>query len=324
MIAEGGRFARILWVFATALPMLAIAQAYPTRPLRLVVGAAPGGGTDFVARTVSPELAQALGQSVVIDNRGGSAGTMAGSLVANAVADGYTALMMTSNFATFPSLYRKLDYHPLESFAQVSNLAVVPYVLVVHNGLPVKSTKELIALAKSQTRSLNYASSGVGSMGHLAGEQFKRMAGIEVQHVTYKGAGPAVIALLSGEVQMYFSTLPGAVGQIKTGRLHAIAIASEKRSRIMPELPTVAESGLSGFEASSWFGLVAPLHTPLVIVDRLYQLCAAILQNNAVVERLGLEGMEPIGNRPDEFRQQIRGDIQRWAEVIRSANIAPQ
>lgn len=313
-----------LVVIAVILPALASAQAFPSRPLRLVVGAAPGGGTDFVARTVAPGLTQALGQAIVIDNRGGAAGTLAGSLVAKSAADGYTALMMTSNFATFPSLYKSLDYHPLESFAHVSNLAVVPYVLVVHTGVPVNSTRELMAYAKGQQRQLNYASSGVGSMGHLAGEQFKRMAGIEIQHVTYKGAGPAVIAVLSGEVQLYFSTLPGAVAQIKAGRLHAIAIASEKRSRIMPDLPTVAESGLSGFEASSWFGIVVPRQTPPAIVDTLYRHCAAVVQNSVVVERLALEGMEPIGNRPAQFRHQLQGDIQRWAEVIRSANIGPQ
>lgn len=299
-------------------------ESYPQRPIRVVVGAAPGGGTDFVARTVMPRLAQVLGVSIVIDNRGGSAGTMAGSLVANAVPDGYTLLMMTSNFATFPSLYRKLDYHPLDSFSPVSNIAVVPYVLVVNPTLSARTTKELIAYAKARPGQLNYASSGVGSMGHLASESFARMARISIQNVTYKGAGPAVVALLSGEVQLYFSTLPGAIAQIKSGRLHPIALASVKRSQIAPDLPTVGESGLEGFEASSWFGLVTPSRTPLAIIDRLFRECSTILRSREVVGRLALEGMEPIGNTPDEYRLQLKADIQRLTEVVRAANIAPQ
>jgi tripartite-type tricarboxylate transporter receptor subunit TctC len=310
-------------VFVMTTPS-AHAQTYPSRPIRLVVGAAAGGGTDFVARAISPLLGQSLGQSIVIDNRGGAAGTLAGSLVAGAPADGHTLLMMTSNFATFPKLYKKLDFHPLDSFAMVSNIAVVPYVLVVNPNFPAKSTKELIAYAKTRAGQLNYASSGVGSMGHLAGAQFGRMAGIQIQHVTYKGAGPAVIALLGEEVQLYFSTLPGAITQIKSGRLRALAIASRKRSKIAPDLPTVAESALPGFEASSWFGVVAPRGTPAAIVDDLYRKCFAVLQDGSVLGRLAAEGMEPIGNTPAEYRQQLKSDIDRWSEVIRSANIVQQ
>ena len=306
------------------MPLSAGAQSFPARPIRLVVGAAAGGGTDFVARAISPSLAQDLGQSIVVDNRGGSAGTLAGGLVANSPADGYTLLMMTSNFPTFPSIYRKLDFHPLDSFAMVSNIAVVPYILVVHPNLPARTTNELIAYTRARLGQLNYASSGVGSMGHLAGALFERLAGIQIQHITYKGAGPAVIALLSDEVQMYFSTLPGVIGQIKSGRLRGIAIASLKRSKIVPDLPTVAESALPGFEASSWFGIVAPRGVSTKIVDTLYLKCVAALQDVNVLSRLTAEGMEPIGNKPLEFRRQISEDITRWSEIVRSAKITQQ
>lgn len=313
----------ILYVLLFVFPMGAIAEVYPARPIRLVVSAGPGGGTDFVSRVVSPDLSRMLGQNIVVENRGGSAGVLAGRIVANATSDGYTLLMMTNNFATFPSLYKNLDYHPVDSFAFISRLAVVPHVLVVHPAFSAKSLKELIAYAKSHPDQLNFGSGGVGTMGHLATEQFKRMAGIEMQHVAFKGGGPAIIALLSGEIQLVFANLPTALGQAKAGRLRAIAITSEKRSQIASELPTMAESGLPGFESSAWFGLVAPKGTPSEILNRLYRSSSAILQDNVVMRRLAEGGMEPIQSNPEEFRQRLRRDILRWTEVIRSANIKP-
>lgn len=325
MIGSTKGIKMLLYVLLSALPVCAVAEGYPARPIRLVVSADPGGGTDFVARVISPDLSRMLGQSIVIENRGGSAGVVAGRIVANSASDGYTLLMMTNNFATFPSLYKNLGYHPLDNFDFISQLAIVPHVLVVHPAASANSLKELIAYAKGHPNQLNYGSGGVGTMGHLATEQFKRMAGVEMQHVAYKGGGPSIIALLSGEVQLVFANLPTAIGQVKAGRLRAIAVTSEKRSQLAPELPTMAESGLPGFESSAWFGLVAPKSTPPAILNKLYRSSSTILRDNVVVHRLAAEGgMEPIGSKPEEFRQQLRRDIHKWTEVVRSANITAQ
>ena len=323
----GGKygFKIALCVFLSALTVCASAEVYRTRPTRLVVSADPGGGTDFVARVIAPELSRMLEQSIVIENRGGSAGVVAGRLVADAAPDGYTMLMMTNNFATFPSLYKTLGFHPVDSFAFISQLAVVPHVLVVHPAVPARSLGELIAYATDSRNKLNFGSGGVGTMGHLATEQFKGMAGIEMQHSAYKGGGPSIIALLSGEIQLVFANLPTALGQVKAGRLRAIAVTSPKRSQIASELPTMAESGLPGFESSAWFGLVAPKGTRPEILNKVYRSSLAILKNDEVVRRLAADGgMDPIANKPEEFRQQLRRDIQRWSEVIRAANINSQ
>jgi tripartite-type tricarboxylate transporter receptor subunit TctC len=325
MVGRNNEINMILCVLLSVLSVCAVADVYRARPIRLVVSADPGGGTDFVTRVIAPELSRMLEQSIVIENRGGSAGVVAGRLVADSAPDGYTMLMMSNNFATFPTLYKNLGYHPLDSFAFISQLAVVPHVLVVHPAVPAKSLRELIAYAKDSRNKLNYGSGGVGTMGHLATEQFKGMAGVEMQHIAYKGGGPSIIALLSGEIQLVFANLPTALAQVKAGRLRAIAVSSLKRSQIASEIPTMAESGLPGFESSAWFGLVAPKGTRPEFLSKVYRSSFAILQNGEIVRRLAAEGgMEPIGNKPEEYRQQLRAEIHKWTEVIRIANITAQ
>ena len=297
------------------------AEPYPSRPVRLIVGAAPGGGTDFVARVIMPDLTQALGSPLVVDNRGGSAGTLAGELVAKAAPDGQTLLLISGNFSTFPSLYRHLPYDPVKDLQPIANLGATPLVVVVNPAVPAKSVKELIDYVRSRTGQVNYAAPGVGSMGHLAAELFKRTAQIEMEHIAYKGGGPAITALLGGEVQLYFSTVPAAIVQAKAGRLRAIATTGQKRSRAFPELPTLAESGLPGYDVTVWFGLLAPTGTAQSIVDLLYRKSSEIMRTESVTNRLLGEGVEPIASSPSQFRAQIERENQKWAEVIRSANV---
>ena len=297
------------------------AEPYPSRPVRLIVGAAPGGGTDFVARVIMPDLTQALGSPLVVDNRGGSAGTLAGELVAKAAPDGQTLLLISGNFSTFPSLYRQLPYDPVKDLQPISNLGATPLVVVVNPAVPAKSVKELIDYVRSRTGQVNYAAPGVGSMGHLAAELFKRTAQIEMEHIAYKGGGPAITALLGGEVQLYFSTVPAAIVQAKAGRLRAIATTGQKRSRAFPELPTLLESGLPGYDVTVWFGLLAPTGTAQSIVDLLYRKSSEIMRTESVANRLLGEGVEPIASSPSQFRAQIERENQKWAEVIRSANV---
>ena len=297
------------------------AEPYPSLPVRLIVGTAPGGGTDFVARVIMPDLTQALGSPLVVDNRGGSAGTLAGELVAKAAPDGQTLLLISGNFSTFPSLYRQLPYDPVKDLQPISNLGATPLVVVVNPAVPAKSVKELIDYVRSRTGQVNYAAPGVGSMGHLAAELFKRTAQIEMEHIAYKGGGPAITALLGGEVQLYFSTVPAAIVQAKAGRLRAIATTGQKRSRAFPELPTLAESGLPGYDVTVWFGLLAPTGTAQSIVDLLYRKSSEIMRTESVTNRLLGEGVEPIASSPSQFRAQIERENQKWAEVIRSANV---
>jgi tripartite-type tricarboxylate transporter receptor subunit TctC len=303
------------------LPVAQSAESYPSRPVRLIVGAAPGGGTDFVARVILPDFTQLLGNAVVIDNRGGAAGTVASELVAQNSPDGHTLLLVSGNFSTFPSLYRQLSFDPVKDLAPVSNLAATPLVVVVNLAVPAKSVNELIEYVRGRAGQVNYAAPGVGSMGHLAAELFKRTAQIEMEHIAYKGGGPAITALLGGEVQLYFSTVPAGLVQAKAGRLRAIATTGQKRSRVLPDLPTLAEAGLPGYDVTVWFGMLAPQGTAPAIVDLLYRKSAEVMRNEAVLNRLLGEGVEPISNSPAQFREQIRRETRKWAEVIRSAKI---
>jgi tripartite-type tricarboxylate transporter receptor subunit TctC len=303
------------------VPAAGAAENYPPRPVRLIVGAAPGGGTDFVARVINSDLARALGNAVVIDNRGGAAGTLAGELVAKATPDGQTLLLISGNFSTFPSLYRQLSYDPVKDLVPISNLAATPLVVVVNPAVPAKSVKELIDYLRSRSGQINYAAPGVGSMGHLAAELFKRTAQVEMEHIAYKGGGPAITALLGGEVQLYFSTVPAALVQAKAGRLRAIGTTGQKRSRAFPDLPTLGESGLPGYDVTVWFGLLAPAGTAKGIIELLYKKSAEVMSNESVLNRLLAEGVEPIASSPDQFRAQIERENKNWAEVIRSANV---
>jgi tripartite-type tricarboxylate transporter receptor subunit TctC len=299
----------------------AAAQAFPSKPVRIVVAAAPGGGTDFVARVMNAQLAERLGQPVVIDNRGGAGGTVGTDIVAKAPADGYTILMVFVNFAIHPSLYEKLPYDSLRDFAPLSTLAATPLVLVVQPQLPVKTVRDLVALGKTPSSRLNYAAPGVGSLGHLAGELFKNLTGIEMVHVAYKGGGPAITAVIAGEVQAYFSTMPAALAQVKAGRLRALGVTGSKRVASEPAIPTIAESGVPGYDVTGWFGALAPAGTPRATVARLNRDIVGALAAPEIRERMAGEGIEPGGSTPEQFAATIKADIAKWTRVVREARI---
>ena len=305
------------------IPGLLSAQTYPNKPVRMVVASAPGGGTDFVARVLSTRLTENLGQPTVIDNRGGAGGTIGTDIVAKAPPDGYTLLMVFINFSIHPSLYQKLPYDPVKDFAPVSTLATTPLILVVNPQVPAKSVKELIALGKAPGSRLNYAAPGVGSLGHLAGELFKNMTGVNMAHVAYKGGGPSITALIGGEVQAYFATMPAALAQVKAGRLRALAVTSAKRAAAEPNIPTIAESGVSGYDVTGWFGVMAPARTPKAIVTRLNQEFVKALGSPDVKERLSAEGLDPVSSTPEEFAATIKSDIAKWGKVVKESGINP-
>ena len=298
------------------------AESFPARPIRVVVAAAAGGGSDFVGRVVSQKVSDALGLPMVIDNRGGAAGIVGADLVAKSEPDGHTVMVIFANFSTFPSLGRKLPFDVLKDFAPVTNLAEGPLILVVNPATPVKSVADLVQFAKTRPGGLNYAAPGIGSMGHLAAELFRLVTKAPMQQVAYKGGGPAVVALLGGEVQLYFSTPPAALVQVKAGRLRALAVTGEKRSPNAPDLPTIAESGIAGYAVTGWFGVFAAAKTPQPLVESLSRLYREAAQQPDVSARLSSEGLEAVGNTPAEFGKQVRRDIDKWARVIKDANIS--
>lgn len=298
-------------------------QGYPGRPVRLVVPFAPGGGTDMIARIMAPRIADSLGQQVVVDNRPGAAGIIGAEAVARAQPDGQTLLIaLTGTLAINPSLYRKLPYEPLSSFAPISLLATSPNILVVHPSIPVRTVTQLIALAKARPGELNFASSGTGGAPHLAGELFNRLAGINIVHVPYKGAGPALTDVLGGHVSSMFSALPPVLPHVKSGKLRALAITAAKRSALAPGLPTMAEKGVPGFEVSSWFGMLAPAGTPKEIIDRLNKEAVGALASAEVKDKFALQGLEPMTSTPDGFSAFIRTEIARWGKIVRDSGIS--
>jgi tripartite-type tricarboxylate transporter receptor subunit TctC len=287
----------------------------------MIVPFAPGGGTDIIARIMGPRLAEALGQQAVIDNRPGGGTIIGAELAARSPPDGYTLFMgLNGTMAINPSLYKKLPYDSVRDFAPVTLVGVGPNVLVVHPSLPVKNVKDLIALAKAHPGTLAYASSGTGGAPHLAGELFKSMAHVDMIHVPYKGAGPATTDLLAGHVQVMFAGLGPAIAHIRSGKLHALAVAGAKRTQALPELPTIAET-LNGFEASSWFGVFVPAGTPKEIVARLNAEIAKAMARKDVREQLLAQGYEPVTGTPEQLADLLKQDIARWASVIRAARI---
>lgn len=305
-------------------PTLSLAQAaaYPNKPVRLVVPAAPGGGADFLARIVGTKLQEQTGQSFVVDNRAGASGTIAADMVAKAPADGYTVLLgQSTSIAIAPHLYTKLGYDTLRDLVPVTLVAEVPNILVVHPSVPANTVKELIALAKAKPESLNFGSAGNGAPSHLAGEMFKTAAGVNMTHVPYKGAGPAVNDLIAGQIQVMFAPMVAVLPQVKAGRLRALGVTSAKRSPAVPELPTLAESGLHGFAIVSWFGLFMPAATPPAVVEKLYQETARALKVPDVVERMSKEGAEPEGSNPADFAAYVVQESARYAKLIKDSGI---
>jgi len=298
------------------------AQSYPTKPIRFVVGFTAGGASDITSRIIGQKLTEHLGQLVIIDNRAGASGTIAGGIVAKAPADGYTLLSgATSILAINPAIYAKLDYDPLRDFVPVSQTVSMPQLLVVHPSVKATTLKELIALAKAKPGELNYSSSGTGSSSHLAMELLKYMTGINVVHVPFKGSGQAMPNLLAGQVQLVFDPMPSSLPHVKSGRLRAIAISTATRSPAVPELPTVAESGVPGYESSLWYGVLLPAHTAPATVARLNQTINAILRETDVGERFAGLGADPRGGTSAEFRQYISAEVIKWGKVIKAVGI---
>ncbi len=301
------------------------AQQYPAKLIRIVVPFPAGGNADIFARVFAQKLGDAWKQTLVVDNRAGAAGIIGTQSVAKSPADGYTLLFgTTGTHTTNPAVYAKLTYDPVKDFAPVSNFADSPFLLVVHPSIPAGSLKDLIALAKARPGQLDYASFGIGSSAHLAGEMLRTMAGINIMHVAYKGGPPALTDLIGGHVALMFNSLPAVLPQVKSGKLHALALAAARRNPTLPDMPTFAEAGLPNFEAGSWYGILAPAGTPREVVTRLHAETVRMLALPDVKQRLAAEGSEGIGNTPEEFAAQIQRDAARWAKVARDAKIPLQ
>jgi len=298
----------------------AFAQAYPSKPIRLVVPFPAGGTTDILARAVAQRLTQTLGQPVVVDNRPGAAGNIGSDVVAKSAPDGYTLLMGTvGTHAINPSLYAKMPYDHVKDFAPVILVAGVPNVLVVNPSVPVHSVQDLIKLAKEKPGQINFASSGSGTSIHLSGELFKTMAGVDMTHVPYKGSAPALSDLIGGQVQIMFDNLPSALPQIKGGKLRAVAVTSLARAPVLPDVPTIAESGLPGFEASSWFGVLVPVGTPAAIITRINADVNNWLQTQDAKDNMLAQGANAAGGSPQQFAAHIRAETDKWAKVVKAS-----
>lgn len=313
-----------LAVLGAALPGHAGAQAagaYPNRPIRLILPAAPGGPVDVIGRTVGTGLAEALGQSIVIDNRAGAGGIIGAEIVARGNPDGYTLMFAHSGpLAIEAALHSKLPYHPLKDFAPVSLVAASPYALIVSPASPAKSVKELVALAQSRPGKFHFASGGVGTGLHMAGELLNLAAGIRMIHVPYKGAGPGMTALMSGEVDTMFNGVSSALPHVKAGRLRALAVSSAQRSPLFPDLPTVAESGLK-YETAGWYGLVAPARTPKAVTARVQASLHTALNSPQMKERLSAQGVDGIASTPEQLAQHLRVELDKWAAVVKAAGL---
>jgi tripartite-type tricarboxylate transporter receptor subunit TctC len=297
-------------------------QQYPVRPVRMLIGFPPGGGTDIVGRIVAQKLSENLGQPVVPENRGGATGMVAAELAARAAPDGYTIMMAhISAMSILPWLYPKMAYDTAKDFAPITLAAIGPNLLVVHPSLPVKNTKELIALAKARPGQLHYASPGSGSVQHLSGELFKLQAKVDMLHVPYKGSGQSIVDLIAGHVQLNFDAVPVVIGHARQGRLRALAVTSEKRSALLPDIPTVSEAGVPGFDMGTWWGLVAPAAVNKDVVAKLYAESIKVLKQPDVRDRLANVGAEPGGNTPEQFGAFIRSESVKYARIVKDANI---
>ncbi len=301
-----------------------MAQTYPAKVVRLLVPFSAGSGSDTIGRIYAGGLAEVFGQQVILENRAGAAGNIGAEVAARAPADGYTLFMVNMAHAVNVSMYRKLGYDPIRDFAPVSMLATGPAILVTHPSLPVKSVKELVALAKSRPGAINHSSAGVGTFTFLAAEMFKRQAGIDMLHVPYRAGGEALTAVISGETSVYFSPAAGALPQVKQGRLRPLAVTSSKRITLMPELPTVAESGYPKFESGNWYGIVVPAKTSREIIDRAHKASITTLNNPIIGKRLTDLGFVLIGNSPEEFGAYFKSEIEAWGKIVRDLKLSAE
>jgi len=299
----------------------AIAQPYPSRPIRIIVPQSAGASTDLTARLIAQGLNEAFKQPVIVDNRPGAGSITGTDIVAKAAPDGYTLLVVASSITINPSLRKDLPYDTLRDLTGVTQLSAFPNILVVHPALPVKTVRELIALAKAKPGYLNWGSAGTGTGVHLSGELFTVMSGVEWVHVPFKGGGPGMIALMGGQVQLSFATIVAALPHVRSGKMRAIAVTTATRSPAAPDVPTIAESGLPGFDHGPWNGLLAPAKTPRTVIAKLNALAVRIVHSPEVKKVLNHEGAEPVGNTPEEFTAVLKSETAKWAKVVKAAGI---
>jgi tripartite-type tricarboxylate transporter receptor subunit TctC len=304
------------------MPSLATAQAYPAKPIRWISPWPAGGANDIFSRAIGQKIGESLGQQVLVDNRPGAAGTIGSDIAAKAPADGYTLVMGSSpTHAIAPALYPALPYDPLRDFSAVTLVGSVPNVLVLHPSVPAKTVKEFIAVAKARPGKLNFASTGNGTSQHLSAELFKFMAGLDMVHIPYKGTAPALTELVAGQVDLAFENMPALIPHIQAGRLRALAVTTTKRSAVLPELPTIAEAALPGYDASVWFGVFAPAGTPRPVVDRLHGEILKALQTQDLKSRMVAMGTDVSGMGPDDFSAYVRKEIPKWANLVKAAGV---
>ncbi|MBX3666426.1 MAG: tripartite tricarboxylate transporter substrate binding protein [Burkholderiales bacterium] len=310
-------FCVVMTVAAGAAP--AAAQEFPARAIRMVLPFPAGGGSDLVARIIAQRYAQQLGQQVVVDNRAGASGNIAADIVAKAPGDGYTVFFANSSIAISPAIYKKLSFDPVRDFAAISMASSYPFTLVAHPALPVKSVKDLVALARAKPNSLDYSSAGTGTMSHMAMEMLRVKTGTRITHLPYKGAAPASVALLTGESQVAFVVMPVAAPHIRNNRLRGLGVADKVRSAVAPEVPTMIEAGVKDHVALQWNGLLAPAKTPQAIQDKLYREWVTAVKSPEVVKRIRSEGAEPSGNTPAEFSAFFHSELVKWADVAKQS-----
>jgi tripartite-type tricarboxylate transporter receptor subunit TctC len=309
----------IVFSLCTLVAAGALAQEYPTKPIRVVVPFPPGGGTDFMARVIMQKVGESLGGTVVVENRGGAGSSIGTEVVAHSPADGYTLLIVSGAHAINPSIYPKLPYDSVRDFAPVTMFTSGPQLLVVHPSVPAKTVKDLIALARARPGQINYASAGTGTPPHLAGELFKVMAHVDIVHVPYKGNGIAYVDLIGGHVSVMFPNVATAMAYVRGGKLRALAVTTKDRTPTAPELPTIAESGVPGYDVSSWYGLLAPAGTPPALVTRLQQQTVKVMRAPDIAEKLTSQGLDIVGSTPEEFAALIKTEIAKWAKVAKAS-----
>ncbi len=311
----------IFLVFPVTIETALAQPTYPAKPIRVVVGQAPGGATDLIARGLTGRLTEALGHAVIVDNRTGAAGSIGAGIVAKSAPDGYTLLAVSSSYAINPGLYAKLPFDPLKDLAPVILLAEAPFLLVAHPSLPARTVMELVKLARTKPDALNYASGGTGSSGHLAGELFKSAAHISMVHVPHKGAGPALTDTIAGQVDLTFASMISSLQHVRSGRVRALAVTGGKRSPVLPDLPTVEQSGVHPYITTSWYAVLAPAGTPPAIVTRLNADLQKIVTQGEVHQRFSADGAEPAGGSPDDLRKHLVAEIAKWQRVVKAAGI---
>ncbi|MBM3358017.1 MAG: tripartite tricarboxylate transporter substrate binding protein [Betaproteobacteria bacterium] len=307
------------WTATGALP--AAAQEYPAKPVRIVIGFPPGGATDLVSRLMAPKYTEIFKQQFIVDNRPGANGVIGSDLAAKATPDGHTLHLATIGSLVISPAIGKVPYDPLKDFAPISQAVALQNIFIVHPTLPTRSLKELIALARSRPGKLNFASSGIGSPGHLAGELFKNMAKVDVVHVPYKGGGPAMVDLIAGHIEIFVAVISTAVPQVKAGKARALAVTGNKRAEALADVPTVAETGLKGYEATNWYGMVTPANTPQAIIERLNKATVAVLAMPDVRKALLDNGIDAASSSPGEFAAHIRAETAKWTKVVREAGV---